>query len=87
MTFLCFPSSDTPPGTDAMNGVSWKERCIEEPDLNTNFFCYKKKKIMKKKEQVENKVSVETANHSSLLPPTALWKSHGVFQLEAQSME
>ena len=64
--FLC--SSGSPPGREAVNGVSWKEHWIKEPDLNIDFFCYKKKIIIiMKKEQVESKVSREpTANLSPL---------------------
>lgn len=66
VSFLFLCSSGTPPGKEAVNGVSWKERWVKEPDLNVHFFCYKKKKIMKK-EQVEIKVSREpTANLSPL---------------------
>lgn len=47
--------SGTPPGAEAVNGMSWKEHWIKEPDLNTNFFCSKKKKKWKRKSRLKSK--------------------------------
>lgn len=80
-----FSSSGTPPGTEATNGVSRKEHWIEEPDLNTNFFCYKKKNN-EEESRLKSK-SVRKQQTAPLCFLHAPLEEPWVFQLEGQGVE